>query len=160
MLDPTGATIGTATAAAAGQDALIQATATTGTTTGTYQIVVGGAGSTSGNYTVQVTLNAALDAASYLVGASNGTLATAQPLDGSFQSLSPRPARRAGRCWAPTRPVRTPWNNYYSVNLSAGDVDHGGPGESVRLGHGDLPIESRGGCLGQWRDGTDQPQSR
>ena len=68
LLSPTGVTIGTATAAAAGQDALIQATATTGTTTGTYQIVVGGAGSTLGNYTVQVTLNAALDAAAYLAG--------------------------------------------------------------------------------------------
>ena len=41
-----------------------------------------------GNYTVQVTLNAALEASAYLVGASNGTLATAQPLDGSFQPLS------------------------------------------------------------------------
>ncbi len=122
LLSPTGTVIGTATAAAAGQDARIQATATTGTATGTYQIIVGGAGSTVGNYTVQVTLNAALDAAAYLVSASNGTLATAQPLDGSFQSLSSSGNATRGAVLGSNAASATPWNNYYSVNLSAGDV--------------------------------------
>ncbi len=122
LLSPTGTTIGTATAAAANQDALIQATTTTGTTTGTYQIVVGGAGSTLGNYTVQVTLNAALDAAAYLAGTSNGTLATAQPLDGSFQSLTSSGIATRGAVLGSNVATVTPWNNYYSVNLSAGDV--------------------------------------
>ena len=122
LLGPTGTVVGTATAAAAGQDALIQATATTGTTTGTYQIVVGGAGSTVGNYTVQVTLNAALDAAAYLVGAGNGTLATAQPLDGSFISLAPGGGATRAAVLGANAATSSPWSNYYSVNLAAGDV--------------------------------------
>jgi hypothetical protein len=122
LIDPTGAVIGTGTAAAAGQDALIQATATTGTMTGTYQIVIGGAGSTLGNCTVQVTLNAALDAAAYLVGVSNGTLGTAQPLDGSFLSLAPATNATRAAVLGANAAMATPWDNYYSVNLSAGDV--------------------------------------
>jgi hypothetical protein len=85
LVDPSNAVIGTATAPAPGQSALIQATATTSSSTGTYEIVVGGAGSTVGTYTVQVTLNAALKNAAN----PNNTLATAQPLDGSFVSLAP-----------------------------------------------------------------------
>src|SRR5262249_8127508 len=61
-----------------------------------YQIIVGGAASTVGIYTVQVTLNAALDTAAYLTGVSNGSLATAQPLDGSFVNLTPSASASRG----------------------------------------------------------------
>ena len=86
LIDPNNAVIGTATAAA-GQNALIQATATTGTTTGTYQIVVGGSAGTTGNYTVQVTLNAAVEAEGVIAGATDNTIATAQNIDSSFTTL-------------------------------------------------------------------------
>src|SRR5208282_90254 len=78
--------------------------------------------STVGNYTVQVTLNAALDAAAYLAGTSNGTLATAQPIDGSFQSLSPLSEATRGAVLGSNAASATPRDNYFSVNLSAGDV--------------------------------------
>ncbi len=82
LLDATNSVIGTATAAAAGQNALIQATPTVGTTTGTYKIVVGG-GATIGDYTVQVILNAGQELEGTTAG-TNNTTATAQNIDGSF----------------------------------------------------------------------------
>ena len=87
LLDPSGMVIGTATASAAGRTALIQALAT-GTSTGTYQIVVGGALSTTGIFTVQVTLNAALELEGRIAGATDNSLAAAQNIDGSFLNLS------------------------------------------------------------------------
>src|SRR4029450_3075524 len=77
-------------------NALLQTISTT--TGGTYSIVVGGAGSTTGSYTVQVALNAALEAEGLLPGATNATLATAQDVSTSFislQGLSPLPQRAA-----------------------------------------------------------------
>ena len=95
FLDPTNTPIGTATATAAGQNALIQATATTGTS-GVYKIVVSGAAGTVGGYTVQVTLNAAQELEGTIAGATNNTLATAQDINGSFISLT-SPASSAQR---------------------------------------------------------------
>jgi hypothetical protein len=86
LLDPSSVAVGSATAAAAGQNALIQATAAS--TGGTYVIVVGGAASTTGSYTVQVTLNGALEEEANLTGVDNDSPATAQSLDASFISLS------------------------------------------------------------------------
>ena len=80
MLDPSGAVIGQATAAAAGQNALMQTAATA--TGGTYRIVVGGAGSTTGSYTARVTLNAALEREDNLTGVNDDSRATAQSLTG------------------------------------------------------------------------------
>src|SRR5262249_62077441 len=51
---------------------------------GTYRVVVGGAGGTTGGYTVQLILNAAVENEGRIAGASNNTLATAQNIDGSF----------------------------------------------------------------------------
>ena len=73
------------TAAAAGQNALIQTVAVSG---GTYTITVLGADSTTGAYTVQAVLNAALEEEGLLVGASNNTVGTAQNPGGSFLSLN------------------------------------------------------------------------
>ena len=55
-------------------------------TAGTYTIAVSGADSTSGAFTAQVTLNAALEAEGN-GGPTNDTLGTAQDLDGSAVSL-------------------------------------------------------------------------
>jgi hypothetical protein len=77
LLDPTNAVIGSATAAAAGQNAVLQ-TVASGTATGVYKIVVSSAGATTGNYTVQITLNAALESEGLVSGATDNTLGTAQ----------------------------------------------------------------------------------
>ena len=88
LLDANDTVIGTATAAAANQSALLQSVATTGTSTGTYKIVVSGASSTTGTYTVQTTLNASLELEGRISGASNDMLATAQDLSSSFSNLT------------------------------------------------------------------------
>ena len=123
LFGPSGAQLGsTAIASAAGQNALLQTIATT--TGGTYTITVGGAGGTSGLYSLGITLNAALDAAAYLGGVSNSTLATAQALDASFISLpaSASVGRFAVVGSNPAVSAPSTWQNYYSVNLNAGDT--------------------------------------
>ena len=86
VFDPSNTNLGTATAAVAGQNALLQTVATT--TGGTYSIAVGGANSTTGSFTVRVTLNAALENEGILASASNNTLATAQDINSSFVTLA------------------------------------------------------------------------
>jgi murein DD-endopeptidase MepM/ murein hydrolase activator NlpD len=83
LSDPSGTSIGSASASGAGQNALLQTIAAT--TAGTYTITVGGVGST-GSYTLQVYLNAALEAASVGIG-SDKTLATAQDLNPSLATV-------------------------------------------------------------------------
>jgi uncharacterized protein YdeI (BOF family) len=122
LLDPTDAVIGTATAAAAGQNALIQATPTTGTTSGTCKIVVGGAASTTGNYTVQVTLNAALEIEGRIAGSTNNTSAAAQDINGSFNTLAPlASSARRGAVLGQTDATGTP--DYYSFTVAASETD-------------------------------------
>ena len=107
LLDPNGATITTATAAAAGQAALIQTAGETATTTGTYKIVVSGVSSTTGNYTVQVTLNAALEREGLLNGVTDDAIATAQNFDASAIVLggSGSNAKRLGAVGKSDRPA-------------------------------------------------------
>jgi hypothetical protein len=82
---PDSTLIGSATAAAAGQSALLQtARAATG---GTYTFTVSGAGGATGNFTLQVILNAAKEAEGTIAGATNNTLATAQDINDSFIPL-------------------------------------------------------------------------
>jgi hypothetical protein len=82
LRDPSDAAIASATAAGANQNALLQtARATTG---GTYTFRVSGAGGTTGNFTLQVILNAAKEAEGTIVGATNNTPASAQNIDASF----------------------------------------------------------------------------
>ena len=67
LIDPSSATIGSNTAASTNQNAVVQTVpAAAG---GTYQIVVSGAGGTVGSYTLQVTLNAALENEGNIAGA-------------------------------------------------------------------------------------------
>ena len=78
--DPTGATLGTSTASAAGAQAVVQTV--TVATAGTYTLVVSSAGGTVGSYTLSAELNAALD--NGLHGGANSTFATAQSLEPAF----------------------------------------------------------------------------
>src|SRR5215510_8968488 len=85
LRNPASTVIGSATAAAANQPALIQtAPAATG---GTYTFTVSGAGGTTGNFSLQVILNAARELEGTISGATNNTRATAQNIDGSFIKL-------------------------------------------------------------------------
>jgi len=86
LRDPANVIIGGASAGP-GQNALVQSLNTT--TVGTYRIAVSGASGSTGGYTVQVILNAALEAEGVVTGASNGTQATAQDINGSL--INPRP---------------------------------------------------------------------
>ena len=83
LRDPSGTLIASATATPGGV-ALIQAVpATAG---GVYTITVGGASGTSGFFSLQTTLNAAVEQETY-GGGSNDTIATAQNLDPTFTPL-------------------------------------------------------------------------
>jgi hypothetical protein len=84
---------GTATASAAGKQAVVQTAGVPGQIAGngppaqTYRIVVEGAGGTVGKYTVTVYLNTAVEVESH-GGASNDTRPAAQNIDGSFVQLN------------------------------------------------------------------------
>src|SRR5215475_12991155 len=85
LRNPASTVIGSATAAAANQPALLQtAAAATG---GTYTFTVSGAGGTTGNYSLQVILNSAKESEGTISGATNNTRATAQDINGSFITL-------------------------------------------------------------------------
>src|SRR5262245_3727575 len=85
LRDPASTVIGSATAAAANQPALLQtAPAATG---GTYTFTVSGASGTTGNYSLQVILNAARELEGTIPGATNNTPATAQDINASFITL-------------------------------------------------------------------------
>src|SRR5262245_27906144 len=85
LRNPASTVIGSATAAAATQVALLQtAPAATG---GTYTFTVSGVGGSTGNFSLQVILNTAVESEGTISGATNNTLATAQNIDGSFITL-------------------------------------------------------------------------
>jgi subtilisin family serine protease/methionine-rich copper-binding protein CopC len=109
--DPSGAIIGTASATAANLDALLQTVAIN--TAGTYQITVAGVGSSTGMYTLQAVLNAAVEAESHN-GATNNTLPTAQNIDSSFIDLLAGAQRGAVIGTAISE------DDYYSFTLAAG----------------------------------------
>jgi hypothetical protein len=85
LRNPASTVIGSATAEAATQVALLQtAPAATG---GTYTFTVSGIGGTTGNFSLQVILNAAKESEETISGATNNTLATAQNISASFITL-------------------------------------------------------------------------
>ena len=96
LRDPSNAIVGTSSAAAAGQTALVQTIPTSGLVPGTYTIAVSGVGTSIGNYTVSVILNSALELEGNVTGAVNNSAATAQNLDASLIALG-TPARPASR---------------------------------------------------------------
>src|SRR5262245_45762318 len=83
LRDPSNALIGSVSAGP-GLNALLQSVTTT--TGGVYTISVQG-GSSIGNYTLQVTLNASFENETNLVGVGNDTRAAAQNMDGSFVTV-------------------------------------------------------------------------
>jgi hypothetical protein len=85
LRDPAAVLLGTASAAGPGQDAVLQTVAVT--TAGTYAIVVSGAAGTTGVYTAQVVLNAAVEVESH-DGPLNDTLTDAQSLSAAFIELA------------------------------------------------------------------------
>ncbi|MCC6125070.1 MAG: M36 family metallopeptidase, partial [Pirellulales bacterium] len=122
LLDASGAVIGTATAAAPDQKALIQATPTAGSSTETYKIVIGGAAATTGNYSVQATLNAALEREGRLAGITNDILADAQDIDGSNVALTvPTSNARRGAVLGQTDGAVSA--DYYSFTVAANETD-------------------------------------
>ena len=84
LRDPSGTVLGTVLAGAAGQDAVLQTLPVA--TAGTYTIAVSSAAGTTGTFSLQVVLNAAVESESHS-GAANGSRATAQNIDGSFIHL-------------------------------------------------------------------------
>jgi subtilisin family serine protease len=106
-----------ATAPAAGVDAIVQTAPITAD--GTYTITVSGANGTTGDYTIQVFLNTALQAAAF-GGPSDGTPATAQNIEPSFLSLPQGSGRGA------VDGTFKGGNDLFSFNLNAG--------QSVTLG--------------------------
>jgi len=84
VTDPSGTTLGSATASAAGKHALLQTLPVS--TSGTYTITVSGSGGTTGSYTLQADLNAALEAEAH-DGTTNDTWATAQDLDAAMLTV-------------------------------------------------------------------------
>ena len=119
LRDPSNAIIATATAVQPGKRHCFRPHLPLAA--GTYTIVVGGAASTAGGYTVQVILNAALEEEANLVGISNDTQATAQNLNGSFIDLESTlsQAQRGGVLGASGMAAFT---DYYSFNAVAGDI--------------------------------------
>jgi subtilisin family serine protease len=122
---------GSVTAAIVGQDAVLQ---TVGVTpAGTYTVTVGGADGTSGSYTVEIILNAALELESH-DGPNNNSPATAQNIDGSFVPLLKSATRGAvlGRTGASDS----------TVTVFSTDFEGGASGFSVSglwhlsIGHG------------------------
>jgi hypothetical protein len=105
IVDPTNAVIGSGTAGFANQNALIQPVAAT--MGGTYQIVVGSAAGSLGGYTVQVTLNAALENEGNIVGATNDSL-----------NSSARIINAADSGWLQSNGSHTTANNNYIVGIS------------------------------------------
>src|SRR5262249_40633179 len=91
LKDPSNNVVGSATGAAAGQAVVLQTAPAA--TAGTYSMIVGGSGGTTGNYTLQAILNAAYKQKTDSIN----TIGTAYDLSGAFASLGTTPAAdRAG----------------------------------------------------------------
>ena len=122
---PDGATLGSATAAAVGKEVFLQTVPVT--TAGTYTMTVGGAAGT-GAYTLQIDLNAAVEAESH-DGPTNDSFASAQSLDPAFASLG-NTAAQARPCWAPRTPMARPSSRGTWTPIPAGHTRANGLGDS------------------------------
>jgi hypothetical protein len=111
--DPSNAVIASATAAGVGQEVVLETVPVT--TAGTYTISVGGAGASTGAYTLNIILNAALENEGH-GGSSDDTFATAQDLG---PSAIPLPSTGADRLAAVGSIVSGNRDNY-SFTLAAG----------------------------------------
>ena len=91
LFGPGDTPIGSAAAAVAGQEVVLQTVPTSGN--GTYRVSLRGIGGTTDTYSLRIVLNSALEAESH-GGAANDSIATAQDLDGSFTDLGVAGAER------------------------------------------------------------------
>jgi hypothetical protein len=105
VFNPGGTNIGEVIASGAGAEVVLGPVATDPPTPGIYTIQISGANSTTGNFTAQLILNAALDSGMH-DGANNDTLATAQSLDSpnAFINTGSGSSRAAVLGSAPTPP--------------------------------------------------------
>ena len=84
LFDPSSVSLGTDTAAAPGEFAVLQSLPAA--SSGTYTVTVTGSGGTLGSYGLDLILNAAVEGESHS-GATNNDFATAQDIDSSFIAL-------------------------------------------------------------------------
>ena len=84
LREPGGASV--ATAAAAGQDETVVLQTAPAVNAGTYRVLIGGAAASTGGYTAQLIVNAAVEWERY-GGSTNDTLAAAQNLSGNLIDL-------------------------------------------------------------------------
>ncbi|MBI2824505.1 MAG: S8 family serine peptidase [Planctomycetia bacterium] len=89
LYDPSSVLVASATATAAGKDAVLQTLPAA--TSGTYKITIAGAGSTTGSYTLQVILNAAAELESHDAPTGNDTFGNAQNLNAGFVTVGAGP---------------------------------------------------------------------
>jgi len=115
LRDPSSSPVGIATAAGAGQDALLQTVAAA--PAGTYSIIVGGAASSTGGFAVRFVLNAAVEFEPH-GGPTNDTIATAQDLSASFIPLTSTADRGAALGVA----VDASDPDFFSFGLNAGQI--------------------------------------
>jgi hypothetical protein len=136
LADPSSTSLGTATASAAGKAAMLQSIATT--TSGTYTLTVGGAASTVGNYTVQIYLNAAVEAEGKVAGVDDNSVTTAQDISGSFAPISTSQAATRGGVLGQTDTAATATAT--AVPLSFTDIS--GTGTTVLSGGDDVAVSA------------------
>jgi hypothetical protein len=137
LADPSGKVLSSAAASGPGQIALLQTVPSTNS--GVYALSVGSLDNTTGNYTLQVTLDAAAE-----VEGSNATLASAQNLDSSFLSLGGL-GGLASR-GAAVGQVPPGHSDYFALTLAAGDTTSLGL-ESLSSGTLSLTLESASGAV-------------
>ncbi|MGI6419918.1 MAG: S8 family serine peptidase [Thermoguttaceae bacterium] len=92
LFGPSGQSLGTASAGAAGAESLLQTVPAA--SSGAYTVAVSGVDGSTGVYTVQVILNAALEAEAH-GGPGNDSRGTAQNIDGGFLSFTESAERAA-----------------------------------------------------------------
>lgn len=126
VFDPDGVSLGSAQASSAGGPAFLQTLSVN--KAGTYTITVGGAGGTTGSYTVQSILNAALEDEE-LDGPANDTLASAQDINGAFIGLSDQQL---------TLTAPTQFNNLFFPNVVTVDFT----GVPFPIGDAELTIDA------------------
>ena len=137
VFDLSNALLGAATASAPGRNALVQTVPTNNGVV--FRFVVKSAAQTSGRYTIQVTLNSALESESNLAGVDNDSLATAQPIDASLIELASSSAARRGAVLGSNVVMAT--ETLALANFETGEtgyiVDNGirGTGDNAGLWH-------------------------
>jgi len=113
LFDPSGARIGESSGGAPGASAVLQVIEAT--SAGTYTLTVGGADDTTGAYTAEVILNAAIEDEAH-GGASNDTSSAAQDLDASAIALQGSADRLA------VLGVSEGGDDHYSFTVPSGDL--------------------------------------